>query len=115
MAIDPVSTRILITGVNGFIGLHTVLHFLKSGYQVCATVRTDAQGQKVRQTLANHVETGKLEFICADLTRDEGWDQTVAGCEFVLHLASPFPAEAPKNADVMQKIAQKAVQDDLRG
>lgn len=97
MAIDPASTKILVTGANGFIGLHTALHFLKGGYHLRATVRTEAQGAKVRQTLANHADTSQLEFICTDLTRDDGWDQAAAGCDFVLHLASPFPAEAPKD------------------
>jgi len=97
MAIDPTSTKILVTGANGFIGLHTVLHFLKRGYNLCATVRTQEQGEKVRQTLAKHTDTQKLEFIHADLTRDEGWNQAVAGCDFVLHLASPFPTDAPKD------------------
>src|SRR6266540_896704 len=97
MAINPASTKILVTGANGFIGLHTVLYFLKSGYNLCATVRTEEQGEKVRQTLSKHVDTNKLEFICADLTKDEGWGQAVAGCDFVLHLASPFPTEAPKD------------------
>src|ERR1051325_755235 len=97
MAIDPASTKVLVTGANGFIGLHTVLHFLKSGYSLRATARTEEQGARVRQTLAKHADTNKLEFICADLTRDEGWQQAVAGCDFVLHLASPFPREAPKD------------------
>lgn len=97
MAIDPGSTKILVTGANGFIGLHTVLHFLKSGYHLCATVRTEEQGERVRQTLAKHVDTNQLEFICADLTKDLGWEEAVAGCDFVLHLASPFPTEAPKD------------------
>jgi dihydroflavonol-4-reductase len=97
MAIDPTFTKILVTGANGFIGLHTVLHFLKRGYNLCATVRTQEQGEKVRQTLAKHADTSKLEFILADLTKDEGWDQAVAGCDFVLHVASPFPSEAPKD------------------
>jgi dihydroflavonol-4-reductase len=97
MAIDPTSTKILVTGANGFIGLHTILHFLKLGYQLCATVRTSEQGEKVRQTVAKHTDTHKLEFIGADLMRDEGWDQAAAGCDFVLHLASPFPTEAPKD------------------
>lgn len=97
MTIDPASTKILVTGANGFIGLHTVLHLLKSGYHLCATVRTEEQGEKVRQTLAEHVDTNKLEFIFADLTKDDGWDQAVAGCEFVLHLASPFPTEASRD------------------
>ncbi|HUE99176.1 MAG TPA: NAD-dependent epimerase/dehydratase family protein, partial [Anaerolineales bacterium] len=41
--------------------------------------------------------THKLDFISADLTKDEGWDPAVAGCDFVLHLASPFPTDAPKD------------------
>jgi dihydroflavonol-4-reductase len=60
-------------------------------------VRTEEQGEKVRQTLAKDVDTDKLEFVYADLTKDEGWKQAVAGCDFVLHLASPFPTEAPKD------------------
>ena len=97
MTIDPTSTKVLVTGANGFIGLHTVLHFLKRGYNLCATVRTQEQGEKVRQTLAKHTGTKKLEFTYADLTRDEGWEQAVAGCDYVLHLASPFPTDAPKD------------------
>ena len=97
MVPDPTSTKILVTGANGFIGLHTVLHFLKRGYNLRATVRTQEQGEKVRQTLAKHTDTSQLEFIHADLTKDEGWDQAVAGCDFVLHLASPFPTDAPKD------------------
>ncbi len=85
MAINPTSTKVLVTGANGFIGLHTVLHFLKAGYNLCATVRTQEQGEKVRQTLAKHTDTKKLEFTYADLTKDEGWEQAVAGCDFVLH------------------------------
>jgi len=97
MAIDPASTRILVTGANGFIGLHTVLHFLKSGYNLCATVRTAEQGEKAHQTLAKYVDTKKLEWICAELTKEAGWKQAVDGCDFVLHLASPFPTDAPRD------------------
>ena len=97
MTIDLTSTKVLVTGANGFIGLHTALHFLKRGYNICATVRTPEQGEKVRQTLAKHTDTNKLEFIHADLTKDEGWDQAAAGCDYVLHLASPFPTDAPKD------------------
>lgn len=97
MASDPSFTKILVTGANGFIGLHTVLHFLKRGDHVCATLRTEAQGEHVRQILAKHVDTSRLEFVKADLTKDQGWEQAVAGSDYVLHLASPFPSEAPKD------------------
>ena len=95
--IDPASTKILVTGANGFIGLHTVLHFLQRGYNLCATVRSHEQAERVRKTLAKHVDTDKLQFFSADLTKDQGWDQAVSGCDYVLHLASPFPIDAPKD------------------
>src|SRR5687768_2451992 len=87
MAIDPTSTKILVTGANGFIGLHTVLHFLNRGFNLCATVRMQEQGEQVRQTLAKHTDTSRLQFISADLTKDEGWEQAASGCDFVLHVA----------------------------
>jgi len=30
---------------------------------------------------------------------DAGWPEAVAGCDFVLHVASPFPLKVPKNED----------------
>jgi nucleoside-diphosphate-sugar epimerase len=38
-----------------------------------------------------------LTFAAADLEKDAGWTEAVAGCEFVLHIASPFPATVPKD------------------
>ena len=28
---------------------------------------------------------------------DEGWDQAVEGCDFVMHVASPFISKIPKD------------------
>ena len=39
----------------------------------------------------------RLSFIAADLERDDGWRGAVAGCEYVLHVASPLPSKLPKN------------------
>ena len=36
-------------------------------------------------------------FIAADLNSDAGWTEAVAGCEYVLHVASPFPPNIPKD------------------
>ena len=114
MTIDPRSTKILVTGANGFIGLHTVLHFLKAGYNVSATVRTKEHAENVRQTIEKHADAGKLEFVYADLLRDEGWDQAVAGCDFVLHVASPFPSEAPKDENELIRPAREGTLRVLR-
>jgi dihydroflavonol-4-reductase len=39
----------------------------------------------------------KLGFVVADLTKDEGWNEAVEGCTYVLHVASPLPPGAPKD------------------
>jgi dihydroflavonol-4-reductase len=114
MAIELTSTKVLVTGANGFIGLHTVLHFLKAGYTLRATVRTPEQGDKVRQTLAKHTNTDRLEFANADLLKDDGWDQAAAGCDFALHLASPFPTYAPKDENDLIRPAREGTLRVLR-
>jgi dihydroflavonol-4-reductase len=49
---------------------------------------------------AGGAEPGEaLSFVAADLMSDEGWQEAVAGCDFVLHIASPFPPSAPKHED----------------
>jgi nucleoside-diphosphate-sugar epimerase len=37
----------------------------------------------------------------ADLTHDAGWDDAVAGCEYVLHVASPLSAEGATDDEVI--------------
>jgi nucleoside-diphosphate-sugar epimerase len=41
----------------------------------------------------------RLSFFAADLENDAGWPEAVAGCEYVLHVASPFPPNVPKHED----------------
>jgi nucleoside-diphosphate-sugar epimerase len=41
----------------------------------------------------------RLSFVAADLENDAGWSAAVAGCEYVLHVASPLPARLPKHED----------------
>jgi nucleoside-diphosphate-sugar epimerase len=42
-------------------------------------------------------EGDRLSFVTADLERDSGWQEAVAGCDYVLHVASPFPSNVPKD------------------
>jgi dihydroflavonol-4-reductase len=37
--------------------------------------------------------------LAADLMSDEGWPAAIAGCDYVLHVASPFPPKQPKDPD----------------
>jgi dihydroflavonol-4-reductase len=90
---------VLVTGGSGFVGVHCVLRLLEAGHPVRTTVRTPAREQDVRAMLrVAGVDPGdQLTFAVADLTSDEGWPAAVDGCEYVLHVASPFPAAPPRD------------------
>ncbi|MGB8114028.1 MAG: aldehyde reductase [Candidatus Sulfotelmatobacter sp.] len=94
-------SKVLVTGGSGFIGSHCILQLLAAGHEVKTTVRNLKREPEVRAMLKQGgVDPGnRLSFFAADLERDAGWPEAVAGCEYVLHVASPFPATVPKNED----------------
>ncbi len=94
------SATVLVTGGTGFIGSWTIVELLKRGYAVRTTIRTlDKEGQ-LRAKISTEVEPGdRLSCVVADLTSDAGWDQAVAGCDYVLHVAAPVGVDAPRDPD----------------
>lgn len=90
---------VLVTGGSGFIGVHCILQLLETGYRVRTTVRSLKREADVRAMLkVGGSEPGnRLSFVAADLTSDAGWPEAVAGCDFVLHVASPLPPSVPKD------------------
>jgi dihydroflavonol-4-reductase len=102
---------VLITGISGFIARHCALEMLNAGYAVRGTVRSLAKADDVRSSLAKHADVARLQFVQADLESDAGWSEALAGCPYVLHLASPFPAAQPKDE---QDLIRPAVAGTLR-
>ena len=98
---EKAMSRVLVTGGSGFIGAHCILQLLDAGYQVRTTVRNLNREADVRAMLKQGgAEPGdRLSFFAADLTSDAGWREAVAGCDYVLHVASPLPPSVPKNED----------------
>ena len=83
--------KVLVTGATGFIGLHCCSQLLDAGYAVRGTVRNLARADEVRAAMekaGSPVE--QLELVAADLLSDDGWDDAVKGCQYVLHVASPL-------------------------
>ena len=92
---------ILVTGGTGFIACHTILQALGENHRVRTTIRSLKREADVRAMLKQGgSEPGdRLSFFAADLENDAGWAEAVAGCDYVLHVASPFPPNVPKHED----------------
>jgi nucleoside-diphosphate-sugar epimerase len=89
---------VLVTGGSGFIGSHCILDLLGGGYRVRTTVRSPEREAAVRELLGAE-SADAPSFATADLMDDAGWEEAVSGCDFVLHVASPFPLGPPKHED----------------
>jgi dihydroflavonol-4-reductase len=91
---------VLVTGGSGFLAGWCMVELLAQGYEVRTTVRDLGREQEVRDAVSAGGRPGeKLAVLAADLTRDDGWNEAVAGCDYVLHVASPFPPVQPKDPD----------------
>jgi dihydroflavonol-4-reductase len=103
---------VLVTGVSGFIGSWVAYAALKAGYRVRGTVRSLKNEAKVHH-LRDLCPGSKhsIELVEADLTSDSGWDEAVAGCHYILHVASPFVISEPKDPN---DVIVPAVQGTLR-
>ena len=91
---------VLVTGGSGFLGGWCVVELLRRGYRVRTTVRDLTREAGVRAAVSSQVDPGdRLAVLAADLLADDGWAAAVEGCDYVLHVASPFPAVQPKDPD----------------
>ncbi len=98
--------KVLVTGGSGFIGLHCIQQLLDQGFKVKTTIRSNARQTEIVNAMTKHSSHPEnLEFFVADLLQDSGWNEAVSGCQYVLHVASPFVIENPEDEDVLIKPA----------
>jgi nucleoside-diphosphate-sugar epimerase len=106
-------SEVLVTGGSGFVGVHCILQLLQAGHTVRTTVRSLKLEGDVRAMLTvggvgqGSPEDERLSFYAADLMEEAGWAEAVKGCEFVHHVASPFPASVPKDDDELVRPARE--------
>lgn len=108
------NTTILITGGSGFLSLECIAQSLSAGYKVRTTIRSASKKSTILNALSHTtppIDRTNLSFATADLLADEGWPAAVKDITLLLHIASPFPKEQPKDENV---VIRPAVEGTLR-
>jgi dihydroflavonol-4-reductase len=106
---------VLVTGGTGYVGAWCIVELIKRGYTVRTTVRSTARQAGVRTAVARGgAAVDRLSFFIADLTSDAGWDAAVAGCDYVLHVASPLGSGVDRDRDGLVRPAREGALRVLR-
>ncbi len=101
--------KVLVTGATGYIGLHCIHQLLNQGYAVNGSVRSPERKEEIFEALQKHnTPTENLNLYTFNLTEDDGWDEGMEGCDYLLHVASPIALEN-HNEDFFVKPAVAGV------
>jgi dihydroflavonol-4-reductase len=88
--------RVLVTGGTGYLARWCIRLLLERGYDVHTTVRDQSAQADLRALVGADRDPERLRAFPVDLLRDDGWKQAADSCDYVLHVASPFPPAQPR-------------------
>lgn len=99
---------VLVTGGNGFLGLHLLAQLLTQGFTVRTTLRRADQESGVMAALkAHHIpHLDRLTFAIADLTHDAGWAAAMTGIDGVFSVAAPVFVNGEKATAALRQQAE---------
>ncbi|KAI3957157.1 hypothetical protein MKW98_002784 [Papaver atlanticum] len=82
---------VCVTGGAGYIGSSLIMRLLERGYSVRATVRLDPEMKRDISHITNLPGASeRLQVFNADLEKLNSFDEAIAGCVGVFHVAHPF-------------------------
>ena len=107
--------KVFVSGGSGYIALHCIAKLIKKGFFIKTSLRSMNRRSEVLDSISKVVECkNKIEFCELDLMRDKGWDESIEGCQYVLHIASPLMLGFPKNPDDIIKPAVEGLERCLK-
>ncbi|VDB82649.1 unnamed protein product [Peniophora sp. CBMAI 1063] len=93
--------KVLVSGVNGYVGAWVAESYLAEGFTVRGTVRSIARaGQHLRETFAKYGDKFELVEV-TDITARGAFDEAVRGIDAVAHTASPFHLHAEDPSEII--------------
>ena len=110
---EPLQEKVLVTGATGFIASHIIYQLLENNYLVRGTVRSLKNPKNEHIYSIYPSKKDNIELVEAEILSTDNWDPIVSGCQYVLHVASPFPSKPPKHPDDLIKPAVKGTRDVL--
>lgn len=109
------SSKVLLTGVTGFLGSHTTIQLLEKGYSVLGTLRSMDRVNEIKEVIAQHTShIDNLTFAQADISQKDVWNDLTKDVKYVQHIASPFPRKLPKHEDDLILPAKNGVLNILK-
>jgi len=105
---------VVVTGVGGYIAKHVAAELLASGYSVVGTVRSLKRADEIRRAIGLTSDTSQLTFAEVDLLTDAGWSEVMDGADYVMHIASPFTLNEPRDENELIAPAVEGTQRVLR-
>ncbi|PNH06562.1 Tetraketide alpha-pyrone reductase 1, partial [Tetrabaena socialis] len=99
---------ICVTGATSYVAGPIVARLLAAGHTVHGTCRDPSSGPTTSALRALPGAASRLRLFAADLLLPGSFDSPVAGCDFVIHTASPF-ALGVGPRDAARKLVEPAV------
>ncbi|MFC7291581.1 NAD-dependent epimerase/dehydratase family protein [Hirschia litorea] len=103
---------VFVTGVSGFLGGQITMDLLDAGYHVRGSIRNPQKENSIRENFKSlGKDISRLEFVTLDLLKDAGWDDALKNCHHLIHVASPFVTQIPKDKN---ELIEPAVNGTVR-
>ena len=100
------TTRVLLSGANGFIASHTIAALLEAGHEVIGTMRDPADSAASAHLRALPGAAARLTLVGADLLTRGAFEPYAREADYVIHMASPYQLTV---ADADRDLVQPAV------
>lgn len=90
---------VLITGINGFVAVHTAVQYLENGWNVRGTVRSKEKGDKALALPCFKQYKEKINYVIVEDLIKGDFSEALKGVDAIAHCASPWHFNGKKWSD----------------